>query len=148
MAPFDMSLVQRGARLRRSPYFEATQRYGCWGYTVYNHTFLPIGYDDLEREYWKLLNDVTVWDVSVERNTEIAGRDAYKLMSLLTPRVTLYDSGGKLIGVAESSDTQGDDLVLRLSSLKALTTYTVKVEGAEAGPALLALHRMERADEA
>ncbi len=84
--PLDMNLIQRGARLKRSPYFEATQRYGCRGYTVYNHMFLPIGYDDLEREYWKLLNDVTVWDVSVERNTEIAGRDAYKLMSLLTPR--------------------------------------------------------------
>lgn len=84
--PLDMSLIQRGARLRRSPFFDATQRAGCWGYTVYNHTFLPIGYDDLEREYWKLLTDVTVWDVSVERNTEISGPDAYKLMSLLTPR--------------------------------------------------------------
>ena len=84
--PLDMSLVQRGARLKRSPYFEATQRYGCWGYTVYNHMFLPIGYDDLEREYEKLLNDVTVWDVSVERNTEIAGPDAFRFMSLLTPR--------------------------------------------------------------
>ncbi len=84
--PLDMRVVQRGARLKRSPYFDATQRAGCWGYTVYNHTFLPIGYDDLEREYWKLLNDVTVWDVSVERNTEISGPDGYKLMSLLTPR--------------------------------------------------------------
>lgn len=84
--PLDMNLIQRGARLRRSPFFDATQRAGCWGYTVYNHTFLPIGYDDLEREYWKLLTDVTVWDVSVERNTEISGPDGYKLMSLLTPR--------------------------------------------------------------
>ena len=82
----DMRLVQRGARLKRSPYFEATQRYGCWGYTVYNHMFLPIGYDDLEREYEKLLTAVTVWDVSVERNTEIAGPDAFRFMSLLTPR--------------------------------------------------------------
>ena len=84
--PLDMTLVQRGARLKRSPYFEATQRYGCWGYTVYNHMFLPIGYDDLEREYERLLSAVTVWDVSVERNTEIAGRDAFRFMSLLTPR--------------------------------------------------------------
>jgi glycine cleavage system aminomethyltransferase T len=84
--PLDMTLVQRGARLKRSPYFEATQRYGCWGYTIYNHMFLPIGYDDLEREYERLLSAVTVWDVSVERNTEIAGRDAFRFMSLLTPR--------------------------------------------------------------
>jgi len=31
--PFEMRLIQRGARLRRSPYFEATQRYGCRAYT-------------------------------------------------------------------------------------------------------------------
>ena len=84
--PFDMRRIQRGARLKRSPYFEATQRAGCWGYTVYNHTFLPIGYDDLEREYEALLNGVTIWDVSVERNLEIAGPDAYLFTSLLTPR--------------------------------------------------------------
>ena len=84
--PFDMRLIQRGARLKRSPYFGATQRHGCRGYTVYNHMFLPIAYDELEREYEKLLSDVTVWDVSVERNTEISGPDAFKLMNLLTPR--------------------------------------------------------------
>jgi hypothetical protein len=39
-ASFDMALIQRGARLRRSPYFEATQRCGCRRYTVYNHMFL------------------------------------------------------------------------------------------------------------
>jgi len=83
---FDMRAIQRGARLKRSPYFEMTQRHGCRGYTVYNHMFLPIAYDELEREYEKLLNDVTVWDVSVERNTEISGPDAFRLMSLLTPR--------------------------------------------------------------
>ena len=84
--PLDMTLVQRGARLKRSPYFEATQRHGCWGYTVYNHMFLPIGYDELEREYETLLNAVTVWDVSVERNVEIAGRDGARFAELLTPR--------------------------------------------------------------
>ena len=83
---FDMKKVQRGARLRRSPYFEATRRHGCWGYTVYNHMFLPIGYDDLEKEYWKLLHGVTVWDVSVERQVEITGPDAFAFTNLLTPR--------------------------------------------------------------
>ncbi|HEX2828348.1 MAG TPA: glycine cleavage T C-terminal barrel domain-containing protein [Burkholderiales bacterium] len=84
--PFDMRAIQRGARLKRSPYFEATQAWGCRGYTVYNHMFLPIGYDDLEQEYWRLLRDVTVWDVSVERNVEIGGPDGFRFMSLLTPR--------------------------------------------------------------
>ena len=56
---FDMATVQRGARLKRSPFFDATHKAGCRGYTVYNHMFLPIAYDDLEAEYWKLLNEVT-----------------------------------------------------------------------------------------
>src|SRR5207245_304477 len=84
--PFDMRLIQRGARLRRSPYFEATQRYGCRAYTVYNHMFLPSYYDDPVAEYWHLLEHVTLWDVSVERQVEITGPDAFRFTQLLTPR--------------------------------------------------------------
>jgi glycine cleavage system aminomethyltransferase T len=83
---FDPALIQRGARLKRSPYFEATQRAGCRGYTVYNHMLLPIRYAGFEAEYRRLLADVTLWDVSVERNVEIAGRDGLKFAELLTPR--------------------------------------------------------------
>ena len=84
--PFDMSLVQRGARLRRSPFFEATQRYGPRGFTVYNHTLFPINFDDFEEEYWHLLNNVTLWDVAVERNVEISGPDGFRFAQLLTCR--------------------------------------------------------------
>ena len=84
--PFDMRLIQRGARLRRSPYFEATQRYGCRAYTVYNHMFLPSCYDDPVAEYWHLLEHVTLWDVSVERQVEVTGPDAFRFTQLLTPR--------------------------------------------------------------
>src|SRR6202008_3026080 len=83
---FDPALIQRGARLKRSPYFEATQRAGCRGYTVYNHMLLPIRYGSFEAEYKRLLADVTLWDVSVERNVEIAGRDGLRFAELLTPR--------------------------------------------------------------
>ena len=83
---FDMTLVQCGSRLRRSPYFEAEQRYGPKGYTVYNHTLFPIRFESLEDEYWHLLNNVTLWDVAVERNVEITGPDAFRFASLLTPR--------------------------------------------------------------
>lgn len=115
--PLDMNLVQRGARLKRSPYFAATQRYGCWGYTVYNHMFLPIGYDDLEREYEKLLNDVTVWDVSVERNTEISGPDAFGFMSLITPRDMAkcrVGQGKYVLLTAEDGGIVNDPVLLRL----------------------------------
>jgi len=83
---FDMSLVQRGARLRRSPYYEAEQQYGPRGYTVYNQMLFPTCYDDFEAEYWHLLNHVTLWDVAVERNLEVQGRDGFRFAQLLTPR--------------------------------------------------------------
>lgn len=85
-ATFDMALLQRGARLRRSPFFEATQAYGAQGYTTYNHMLFPIRFADLEAEYWHLIEHVTVWDVSVERQVEITGRDAFTFVNRLTPR--------------------------------------------------------------
>ena len=75
--PFDMSLVQRGARNRRTPYYEATQKYGPKGFTVYNHMYFPIRFDSFEKEFDALLNDVTLWDVSVERCLEISGPDGF-----------------------------------------------------------------------
>ena len=81
-----MSVVQRGARLRRSPFFEATQRHGPKGFTVYNHTLFPINFDDFEAEYWHLLNHVTLWDVAVERNVEVTGPDGFRFAQLLTCR--------------------------------------------------------------
>lgn len=83
---FDMTLVQRGARLRRSPFFAATQRYGARAYTAYNHMLFPIRFADEEEEYWHLVNHVTLWDVSVERQVEITGRDAFRFVNGLTPR--------------------------------------------------------------
>jgi glycine cleavage system T protein len=114
---FDMALIQRGARLRRSPFFEATQRYGCRRYTVYNHMFLPTCYDDLEREYWKLLQDVTLWDVSVERQVEITGPDAFTLTNLLTPRdlnECQVGQGKYVIITAEDGGIINDPVLLRL----------------------------------
>ena len=86
MAEFDMRLVQRGARLRRSPFYSAEQRHGPRGYTVYNHTLFPINYDDFEAEYWHLLDQVTLWDVAVERNVEVTGPDGFRFAQLLTCR--------------------------------------------------------------
>ena len=86
MAGFDMGLVQRGARNRRTPYYEAEQRHTPLGYTVYNHMYFPIRFDTFEAEFDALLNDVTVWDVAVERCLEISGPDGFTFAQLLTPR--------------------------------------------------------------
>jgi aminomethyltransferase len=83
---FDMSLVQRGARNRRTPYYEATQKYDPKGMTVYNHMYFPIRFDSFAAEFDALLNDVTIWDVSVERCLEISGPDGFRFAQLLTPR--------------------------------------------------------------
>ena len=84
--PFDMGSVQRGARNRRTPYYEATQKYGPKGFTVYNHMYFPIRFDSFENEFDALLNGVTLWDVSVERCLEISGPDGFRFAQLLTPR--------------------------------------------------------------
>lgn len=86
MTAFDPALIQRGARLKRSPYFEATEQAGCKSYTAYNHMLLPTRYDDFEAEYQRLLGGVTLWDVAVERNVEISGPDGGRFAELLTPR--------------------------------------------------------------
>ena len=86
MAPFDMSLVQRGARCRRSPYYSATQRHAPKGFTVYNHMYFPIRFDTFEAEYEALLNGVTLWDVAVERCLEISGADGFTFAQLMTCR--------------------------------------------------------------
>jgi aminomethyltransferase len=112
-----MTLVQRGARLRRTPFFEATQRYGPRGFTVYNHMFFPIAYDDLEAEYWRLINDVTLWDVSVERQVEITGPDAFRFTNMLTPRdlsQCAVGQGKYVVITAENGGIINDPVLLRL----------------------------------
>jgi glycine cleavage system aminomethyltransferase T len=115
--PFDMSLVQRGARLRRTPFFEATQRYGARGYTVYNHTLFPICFADLEDEYWHLINHVTLWDVGVERQVEITGPDAFAFTNLLTPRDLgrcAVGQGKYVVITADDGGVVNDPVLLRL----------------------------------
>jgi aminomethyltransferase len=71
---------------RKSPYFEATKRHGCKSWGLYNHMLLPTLYDDPVAEYEALRNDVTVWDVAVERCLEISGPDAFELTNAMTCR--------------------------------------------------------------
>lgn len=74
------------ARIRKSPYFDATLRYGCKAYSIYNHMFMPLYYESPEADFWRLVNDVTLWDVAGERQVEIIGPDAARFTQILTPR--------------------------------------------------------------
>ena len=75
-----------GPRVRKSPFFESTRKYGCKAYTVYNHMYMPLYYEDPVSDYWNLLEHVTVWDVACQRQMEITGPDAFRLSQYLTPR--------------------------------------------------------------
>jgi aminomethyltransferase len=73
-------------RIRKSPYFEATERYGCRAYTTYNNMYLPLVYKDLVTDYWHIKKGVTLWDVGCQRQVEITGPDAFRFLRHLTPR--------------------------------------------------------------
>ena len=78
--------ISIGPRVRKSPFFDATLRYGATAFTVYNHVYMPTAYGNDEQNYWSLVNDVTLWDVSCQRQIEMSGPDAFDFIQFLTPR--------------------------------------------------------------
>jgi glycine cleavage system aminomethyltransferase T len=75
-----------GARVRKSPFFEASRRAGLRTASIYNHMYMPTGYGDPAAEYDRLINGVAMWDVAVERQVALKGPDALALARILTPR--------------------------------------------------------------
>ena len=79
---------------------------------------MPAGYGDPDGEYWRLMNGVSMWDVSVQRQVEVVGPDAARLVQALSPRrlerlkvgagwyVPVCDHDGRLIN---------DPVLLRLA---------------------------------
>jgi aminomethyltransferase len=75
-----------GTQIRKSPYFDATVRWGAKGFSVYNHMYIPRDFGDPEQNFWNLVNKAILCDVAVERQVEITGPDAAKFVQILTPR--------------------------------------------------------------
>ena len=75
-----------GTQIRKSPYFDATVKWGARDFSVYNHMYIPRDFGDPEQNFWNLVNDAILCDVAVERQVEISGPDAAKFTQLLTPR--------------------------------------------------------------
>ncbi len=75
-----------GTQIRKSPYFDATLRWGAKGFSVYNHMYIPRDYGDPVQNFWNLTNDAILCDVAVERQAEITGPDAARFTQMLTPR--------------------------------------------------------------
>ena len=84
--PYDVPKIHMYTRIRKSPYFYASRRHGVESYSVCNRMYHPRHYTSPIDEYWKIVNDVTIWDVGVERQVEITGPDALEFTNLLTPR--------------------------------------------------------------
>ena len=83
---YQTSKIVIAPRVRKSPYFDSTMKYGASAFTIYNHMYLPIVFEGPEKDYENLLNGVQLWDVGVERQVEIKGPDASKLAQYITPR--------------------------------------------------------------
>lgn len=75
-----------GTQIRKSPYFDATVRWGATAFSVYNHMYIPRDFGNPEQNFWNLINDAILCDVAVERQVEITGPDAARFVQLLTPR--------------------------------------------------------------
>ena len=75
-----------GSNLRKSPYFDATIADGVVSMSVYNHMLTPVHFGDPVEEYRNLIENVVMWDVSVERQVQIEGPDALQLVRYLTTR--------------------------------------------------------------
>ncbi len=81
-----MALISPSRRLRRTPFSDGVEAAGVKAYTVYNRMLLPTVFRSVEEDYRHLKDAVQVWDVAVERQVELRGPDASRLMQMLTPR--------------------------------------------------------------
>ena len=83
---YKTSKVVFSPRVRKSPYFDSTIKYGVQSFSVYNHMYMPVSYEGIIEDYNNLLKGVQLWDVGVERQVQIKGPDAEALSQFLTPR--------------------------------------------------------------
>ena len=83
---YNTAKVVFSPRVRKSPFFLSTMKYGAKAFTVYNHMYLPISFEGTIPDYNNLLKGVQLWDVGVERQIQIKGPDAEALSQFLTPR--------------------------------------------------------------
>jgi glycine cleavage system aminomethyltransferase T len=106
--------IYPSARLRPSPFFEATVAEGVTSFTTYNQMLMPTGFGHPEDEYWRLINGVSMWDVAVERQVQLAGPDAARLAQILAPRdlSNCKEGQGKYVALCNHVGTLINDPIL------------------------------------
>lgn len=113
-----MASISPSRRLRRTPFSDGVEAAGVKAYTVYNHMLLPTVFESVEADYHHLKNNVQIWDVSVERQVELRGPDAARLMQMLTPRDLRGMTAGQCFYLPIVDETGGmlnDPVGLKLS---------------------------------
>ncbi len=81
-----MALLSPSRRVRRTVFSDGVEAAGVKGYTVYNRMLLPTVFASIQEDYHHLKSAVQIWDVACERQVELRGPDAARLMQMLTPR--------------------------------------------------------------
>ncbi|WP_170413027.1 dimethylsulfoniopropionate demethylase [Ruegeria atlantica] len=113
-----MARISLSRRLRRTPFSDGVEAAGVKGYTVYNRMLLPTVFESVEADYRHLKSHVQVWDVSCERQVELRGPDAARLMQMLTPRDLRRMLPGQCFYVPIVDETGGmlnDPVAVKLS---------------------------------
>ncbi len=81
-----LPFLTASSRVRTTPFTTRVEAAGVQAYSTYNHMLIPTIFRSPQEDYAHLKSAVQVWDVSVERQVEIQGPDALKLVQLTTPR--------------------------------------------------------------
>ncbi len=106
------------SRLRRTPFSDRVEAAGVKAYTVYNHVLLPVLFRSLEADYRHLKEHVQLWDVAAQRQVEIRGPDALRLVQWMTPRDLSRAIAGQCLYaplVDEAGGVVNDPVVLKLA---------------------------------
>ena len=105
-------------RIRRTPYTNRVEELGVSDFTVVNHMLLPKGFkNSIEEDYWHLSKEVQIWDVSCQRQVQISGPDAFKLVQKMTPRSLRNMEIGKCFYIPMLNQSAGminDPVLLKL----------------------------------
>jgi len=105
-------------RIRRTPYTDRVEAHGVRGFSVVNHMLLPKAFQpDVEDDYFHLRSNVQIWDVAVQRQVQITGQDAARLVQMMTPRDIRAAVTGQCLYVPLTDQNAGmlnDPVLLKL----------------------------------
>jgi glycine cleavage system aminomethyltransferase T len=110
-----------GTQIRKSPFFDATVKWGAKDFSVYNHMYIPRDFGNPEQNFWNLINDAILCDVAVERQVQVKGPDASKFVQMMTPRDLSTMKVGQckyVILVNQNGGVLNDPILLKVSEDK------------------------------